>query len=223
MSLRVLFVFLLILIGIPKAVLASYWYDGYEAVLVFIAVGVNFLAVPFAIAGLIVPRLLYPFSNPTRSKWLVFSVMYVLLLNTAMYIAGSTMTDPSGLNLTSQQVTLGFVIAAVILLLPTTFGRLRKLRSTGKSPTQPEKIDMTPDSQNTPPSATDQQSKAESSGGERLLGLIAFIVGFPVLWLGLPINSSGSWFLISVGIGLIAVGFVFMIFGRWAHSFFLEY
>jgi len=133
------------------------------------------------------------------------------------------MTDPSGLNLTSQQVTLGFVIAAVILLLPTTFGRLRKLRSTGKSPTQPEKIDMTPDSQNTPPSATDQQSKAESSGGERLLGLIAFIAGFPVLWLGLPINSSGSWFLISVGIGLIAVGFVFMIFGRWAHSFFLEY
>ena len=81
---------------------------------------------------------------------------------------------------------------------------------------------MTPDGRNTPPPAAEQQSKAANSGGERLLGLIAFIAGFPVLWLGLPINSSGSWFLISVGIGLIAVGFVFMIFGRWAHSFFHE-
>ena len=81
---------------------------------------------------------------------------------------------------------------------------------------------MTPDGRNTPPPAAEQQSKAANSGGERLLGLIAFIAGFPVLWLGLPINSSGSWFLIAVGFALITVGFVFMIFGRWAHSFFHE-
>ena len=216
MSLRVLFIFLLILIGIPKAVLASYSYDGYEAVLVFIAGGVNLLAVPFAIAGLIAPRLFYPFSNSTRSKWLVFSVTYVFFLNMAIYIAGSTMTAPSGLDLTSQQVTLGFVIAAVILLLPTTIGRFRKLRSTGKWPTQPESVDMTPDSQNKPPPATDQQSKAGSSGGERLTGLVLFIVGIIVLWLGI---SAGSLWAILVGLVMMLVGLVTMILGPWASFF----
>ena len=65
----------------------------------------------------------------------------------------------------------------------------------------------------------EQQSRAENSGGERLVGLIAFIVGYALLSLVSPINSFGSLFLILLGLGLMVFGFVFMIFGRWGVFF----
>jgi hypothetical protein len=61
----------------------------------------------------------------------------------------------------------------------------------------------------------EQQSKTANSGGERLVGLIVFIVGIAMLSLGSPINSFGSLFLILLGFVLMLVSFVFMIFGRW--------
>lgn len=81
---------------------------------------------------------------------------------------------------------------------------------------------MTADSQNTPPPAAERQSKAASSGGERLAGLITFIVGIIMLLPGLSgglLSPGGSLLLIFLGIGLMLVGLVFMIFGRWGFLF----
>ena len=62
----------------------------------------------------------------------------------------------------------------------------------------------------------EQQSKAARSGGERLGGLIAFIVGIAMVSSASPINSFDSLFVILLGLGLMLVGCVFMIFGRWS-------
>lgn len=67
--------------------------------------------------------------------------------------------------------------------------------------------------------AAEQQSKAAKPGGERLAGLIAFIVGFAILSLVSPINSFGSLLLILLGLVLMLVGIVLMIFGRWGQLF----
>ena len=58
--------------------------------------------------------------------------------------------------------------------------------------------------------AGEQQSKAASSGSERLIGLICFFVGMVMLL------SGGSLFLILLGILLMMIGLPLMIFGRWA-------
>lgn len=62
----------------------------------------------------------------------------------------------------------------------------------------------------------EQQAKAGHSGGVRLGGLIAFIVGISMVSLASPINSFGSLFVILLGLGLMLGGFVVMIFGRWS-------
>lgn len=60
----------------------------------------------------------------------------------------------------------------------------------------------------------EQQSKAASSDGDRGIALIFFIVGIVVLWLGI---SGGSLWAALVGLGMMLVGFIFMIFGVWGH------
>ena len=56
----------------------------------------------------------------------------------------------------------------------------------------------------------EQQSKAASSGNERLIGLICFFVGMVMLL------SGGSVFPMLLGIVLMMLGLPLMIFGRWA-------
>ena len=72
--------------------------------------------------------------------------------------------------------------------------------------------------------AAEQQPKAANSGGGRLGGLISFIVGIIMLspfssGSSISISSVDSLFLILLGFGLVLVGIVVMIFGRWSHFF----